>query len=252
MLFFLIVMRMAGFVFLNPVLGRRNIPSQVKVGLSMVMAVLVYSTAVSQGTANEIETGSAVVFGVLAVKELLIGYFLGFVMQLFDMILTFAGTVIDFQLGISMAMVYDAQNGAQVALSGNILQIFYLLLFFVTDGHLALMKILALSGEIVPYGEVAISGGAAWLLLDIFVECVVLAMRMAFPMIAFEFLVQVGVGVLTKINPQVNLFVLSIQLRLTVGLILMMFLIGPIGDYIGNMITEMLNTLQGVLRILAG
>lgn len=121
-----------------------------------------------------------------------------------------------------------------------------------TDGHLALMKILALSGEIVPYGEVAISGGAAWLLLDIFVECVVLAMRMAFPMIAFEFLVQVGVGVLTKINPQVNLFVLSIQLRLTVGLILMMFLIGPIGDYIGNMITEMLNTLQGVLRILAG
>ena len=252
MLFFLIVMRMAGFVFLNPVLGRRNIPSQVKVGLSMVMAVLVYSTAVSQGTANEIETGSAVVFGVLAVKELLIGYFLGFVMQLFDMNLTFAGTVIDFQLGISMAMVYDAQNGAQVALSGNILQIFYLLLFFVSDGHLALMKILALSGEIVPYGEVAISGGAAWLLLDIFVECVVLAMRMAFPMIAFEFLVQVGVGVLTKINPQVNLFVLSIQLRLTVGLILMMFLIGPIGDYIGNMITEMLNTLQGVLRILAG
>ncbi len=252
MLFFLIVMRMAGFVFLNPVLGRRNIPSQVKVGLSMVMAVLVYSTAVSQGTANEIETGSAVVFGVLAVKELLIGYFLGFVMQLFDMILTFAGTVIDFQLGISMAMVYDAQNGVQVALSGNILQIFYLLLFFVSDGHLALMKILALSGEIVPYGEVAISGGAAWLLLDIFVECVVLAMRMAFPMIAFEFLVQVGVGVLTKINPQVNLFVLSIQLRLTVGLILMMFLIGPIGDYIGNMITEMLNTLQGVLRILAG
>lgn len=110
MLFFLIVMRMAGFVFLNPVLGRRNIPSQVKVGLSMVMAVLVYSTAVSQGTANEIETGSAVVFGVLAVKELLIGYFLGFVMQLFDMILTFAGTVIDFQLGISMAMVYDAQT----------------------------------------------------------------------------------------------------------------------------------------------
>ncbi len=252
MLFFLIVMRMAGFVFLNPILGRRNIPSQVKVGLSMLMAVLVYTTAVSQGMANEIETGSAVVFGVLAVKELLIGYFLGFVMQLFDMVMTFAGTVIDFQLGISMAMVYDAQNGGQVALSGNILQMFYLLLFFTADGHLALLKILALSGEIVPYGEVALTSGAAWLMLDIFVECVVLAVRMAFPMIAFEFLVQVVVGVLTKINPQVNLFVLSIQLRLTVGLILMMFLIGPIGDYVGNMITEMLNTLQGVLRVLAG
>lgn len=252
MLFFLIVMRMTGFVFFNPVLGRRNIPSQVKVGLSLLLAVLIYGTAVSQGTAVDIEAGSFLVFAVLAVKELLIGYLFGFVMQVFDMVMTFAGTVIDFQMGISMAMVYDAQNGGQVALSGNILQMYYLLLFFAVDGHLALIKILALSGEVVPYGEVMLSSGAAWLMLDIFVECVVLAMKMAFPLIAFEFIVQVGVGILTKINPQVNLFVLSIQLRLLVGLVLMILLIGPIGEYIGNVITEMLNTLQGVLRVVAG
>lgn len=252
MLFFLIVMRMTGFVFFNPVLGRRNIPSQVKVGLSLLLAVLIYGTAVSKGTAVDIEAGSFLVFAVLAVKELLIGYLLGFVMQVFDMVMTFAGTVIDFQMGISMAMVYDAQNGGQVALSGNILQMYYLLLFFAVDGHLALIKILALSGEVVPYGEVMLSSGAAWLMLDIFVECVVLAMKMAFPLIAFEFIVQVGVGILTKINPQVNLFVLSIQLRLLVGLVLMILLIGPIGEYIGNVITEMLNTLQGVLRVVAG
>ncbi len=252
MLFFLIVMRMTGFVFFNPVLGRRNIPSQVKVGLSLLLAVLIYGTAVSKGTAVDIEAGSFLVFAVLAVKELLIGYLFGFVMQVFDMVMTFAGTVIDFQMGISMAMVYDAQNGGQVALSGNILQMYYLLLFFAVDGHLALIKILALSGEVVPYGEVMLSSGAAWLMLDIFVECVVLAMKMAFPLIAFEFIVQVGVGILTKINPQVNLFVLSIQLRLLVGLVLMILLIGPIGEYIGNVITEMLNTLQGVLRVVAG
>jgi len=46
-------------------------------------------------------------------------------MILFDMVMTYAGTVMDFQIGISMAMVYDPQTGSQVALSGNILQIFY-------------------------------------------------------------------------------------------------------------------------------
>ncbi len=252
MLFFLVFMRMTGFIFLNPVLGRRNIPNIAKAGLTMTLAILVYMAETAAGTSADVEAESAVVYGVLLMKEFLAGYFLGFVMQLFDMVMSFAGTVIDFQLGLSMAQVYDPQNGGQVALSGNILQIFYLLLFFAVDGHLALMKILTTSGDVVPFGEVALTEGAAWMMLDIFAHCVVLALQMAFPMIAFEFLVEVGVGIVTRITPQVNLFVLSIQLRLSVGLLFMVFLVSPFGSFIGDAITEMMNTLDEVLRAAAG
>lgn len=252
MLFFLVFMRMTGFIFLNPVLGRRNIPNIAKAGLTMALAFLVYMAETAAGTSEDVEAGSAVVYGVLLMKEFLVGYLLGFVMQLFDMVMTFAGTVIDFQLGLSMAQVYDPQNGGQVALTGNVLQIYFLLLFFAVDGHLALMKILATSGDVVPYGEVAFAKGASWMMLDIFMQCVVLAVQMAFPVIAFEFLVEVGVGIVTKINPQVNLFVLSIQLRLAVGIIFMVFLVSPFGSFIGDAITEMMNTLGEVLRAAAG
>lgn len=251
MLFFLILMRMTGFVFLNPVFGRRNIPAMLKSGLTLGLSIIVYSTAQAQGVTVDIDPGSSLIFGFSLMKEFAVGYLFGYVMILFDMVMTYAGTVIDFQIGISMAMVYDPQTGSQIALSGNILQIFYLLLFFAVDGHLALIKIVATSGDVVPYGAAAFTQGAAVMMLDIFVQCVVLAMKLAFPLIAFEFLMQVGVGILTKITPQINLFVLSIQLRLIVGFVLLVLLLSPIGDYIGNLITMMVDSLEDVLKVLA-
>lgn len=252
MLFFLILMRMSGFIFLNPVLGRKNIPNMAKTGISLGLTVIVFSIAQSQGVTVDADAASPLTFGLLVMKELAIGYLIGYVMTLFDMVMTYAGTVIDFQIGISMAQVYDPQTGSQIALSGNILQTFYLLFFFAVDGHLALIKILATSGDVVPYGEVAFAPGASWIMIDIFTQCVVLAMKLAFPLIAFEFVMQVGVGILTKITPQINLFVLSIQIRLAVGFALLVLLVSPFGSFIGNMISEMMRTIEDVLRAAAG
>ncbi len=252
MLFFLIAMRMAGFVFLNPVFGRRNIPNMVKSGMAMALTLVVYMAETSRGTPEDLEIDQTLMYGVLLLKEFAVGYLLGFTMQLFDMVMTFAGTVTDFQLGLSMAMVYDPQNGGQVALTGNIFQTFFLLLFFAVDGHLALMKILLTSAEVVPYSEVAFTKEAAWMMMDIFSQCIVLAVKMSFPLIAFEFLIQVGVGVMTKVNPQINLFVMSIQLRLAIGLVLLVFLVSPIMDFMGNVVAEMMDTLQQVLKAVAG
>lgn len=243
-IFTLVLMRMSGFVFLNPIWGRRNIPALFKTGLTLLLAVTVYPSA---GTAQA-GTDSALLYGVVLLKEFAVGYVLALVMQIFEMAVTYAGSVIDYQMGLSMSTIYDAQNGTQVALTGNILQIYFLLLFFAVDGHLALMKIIMTSQEVVPYGAVAIGTEAAEAILRIFIECVVLAVKLAFPIIAFEFLVEVGTGLLMRIIPQINLFVISIQLRVIIGVVMMVFLLSPMGDYIGNIITEMMKALQALLR----
>lgn len=147
LLFSLIMMRMAGFILLNPILGRNSIPMIAKSGMILVLTLLLYS--VSQGERIEVE--SSLTYSLLLMKEFVIGYFLGFVVQLFSMVITFAAAVIDFQMGISMAMVFDAQNNAQIPLSGSIYNVYYMLLFFAVDGHLAMMKILLTSAQVVPY-----------------------------------------------------------------------------------------------------
>lgn len=75
MLFSLIMMRMAGFVLLNPILGRNSIPTIAKSGFILVLTLLLFSF--SQGEA--IETGSSLTYSILLIKEFVIGYFLEYI-----------------------------------------------------------------------------------------------------------------------------------------------------------------------------
>ncbi len=243
MLFSLILMRMSGFVFLNPVLGRRNIPAMAKTGIAMALTVLVYFVA----SGTEINVTSPLEFGLLLFKEFILGYFLGFIMVLFDFAVTYAGSIADFMMGLSMSTVYDAQNGVQVALTGNILQIYFMLMFFAVDGHLALMDILVTSADIVPYGQITVGPEVTQAVIDVFCECVVLAAKLVFPIIAIELLMDIGAGILMKIIPQINLFVLSIQLRVILGIVMMLLLISPMGDFLGDLISQMMRAVQHML-----
>lgn len=248
-LFSLIFMRMFGFILLNPIFGRKNIASIIKAGFTLTLTILVFM--ITQGS-EVIEIQSTIEYVVLMLKEFAIGYLLGFVMELFFFTLTYAGAVIDFQIGLSMATIYDPQNGAQVALTGNILNIYAMLLFFATDGHLALMKILVQSAEVVPFGKVGLSPSAPGAVLHIFQENIILAVKIAFPMIAVIFLTEAAVGILMKMIPQINIFVLSIQVKIILGLTIMMFLISPMGEIIETMLIDMVNTMQEMLKMTQG
>lgn len=248
MLFCLIMMRMSGFILLNPVLGRRNIPATAKSGMILALAIMIYPLS----SVGDLNITSSLVFGFLLLKEFALGYLIGFVMQLFDFVVTCAGAIMDFQMGLSMSTIYDAQSGTQVALTGNILQIFYMLLFFAVDGHLALMKILVTSSEVVPYAQINFASTSAMALLDIFIECMVLAVKLAFPIIAIEFLTEMGVGILMKIIPQINLFVLNIQLKIALGIVMLLILCSPMADYLNNVVSLMLLNVQDVLKLAVG
>lgn len=245
-LFSLILMRMSGFILLNPILGRRNIPMQVKASFIFVLTLTVYSF--SAGDAFDI--ANPLEYGFLLLKEFAAGYVIGYVTELFFFVITFAGYVMDFQMGLSMSTVYDPQSNTQVPITGSLLQAFYVLLFFAVDGHLALMKILLQSAEIVPYGGIVITQNLALRVIDLFSECVIMGIKFAFPILAAEFLIEIGVGILNKIVPQINIFVINIQLKVIVGLGLLVFLISPIGEYLSNLVTVMIKTIQEIITFL--
>lgn len=245
-LFSLIMMRMSGFILLNPVLGRRNIPAQVKSGFVFVLTLLVYSMSVEEA----FEPASTIEFGFLLIKEFAAGYAVGYVMQLFFFIVNFGGYVIDFQMGLSMATVYDPQNNAQMPVTGSLLQTWMMLLFFAVDGHLVLMKIMTTSAEIIPYGGVIITRNLSSRMIELFLQCIEMGVRLALPMLAAEFLVEMGVGIMNKAVPQISIFVINIQMKLIVGLGLLLILFSPIGEYLSEIISTMMKSVQGILTFL--
>ena len=245
-LFSLIMMRMSGFILLNPILGRRNIPSVVKAGLIFILTLMIYSVSIEQA----FEIPGTFEFGVLLLKEFAVGYIVGYAMELFFFAITFGGYDIDFQMGLSMATVYDPQSNAQVAVTGSILQNWFLLLFFAVDGHLALMKILITSAEIVPYGEIAFTQNLYNRMIEIFLQCVELGVRLAIPIMAAEFLVEAAVGVMNKVVPQVSVFVINIQMKIIVGIGLLVILFSSFGEHLNRILTMMMKTVQGILTFL--
>ena len=146
-----------------------------------------------------------------------------------------------------MATVYDPQSNSQIAVTGSVLQTWFVLLFFAVDGHLALMKILITSGEVVPYGGIVITQGLADRMIEIFLQCAELGIRLSLPILAAEFLVQVGIGIMNKVVPQISIFVINIQLKIIVGLGLLAILFSPIGSHLNRILSEMMKTVQGIL-----
>ena len=246
-LFLYITARVSGFVLFNPILGRNSIPAIVRTGFILVLAFFISSVT----HATVATPPSTVVFGVRLLLELAIGYVLGMVMQFFFFIPQMTGLVVDTQMGLTMNQIYDAGSQANLSVSAVFLNAMMILLFFAANGHHTLMRIFVSSADLIPFGTMALNYTTLVEdMLELFISCIVLAVKMSMPIIAAELLGQLGMGVLMKAIPQINVFTINIELKVIIGLVLLLVLLSPFSEFFLQMELEMLNKMQGMLQLL--
>lgn len=243
--FLYIMARISGFILFNPLLGRRNIPDPFRVGMTLVLSVFTASLTVQTVS---VPVG-IVELAVRMLLELAVGFLLGMVANIFFYIPQLAGSIIDTQMGMTMNQMYDPGTSANMSVTGQILNALMTLLFFAAGGHLTLLRIFLTSGELVPYGQVAIGLPAYELLLELFVECTVLGIKLSMPILAAELIAQVGMGVLMKVIPQINVFAINIELKVIVGLALLLVLTVPFSEFLLQAEAAMLNAFHDVLTL---
>ena len=179
-LFLYITARMSGFVLFDPIFGRRSIPGIFRAGLALVLAVFVFEMS---GQRAPVPVGTAEL-AVRLLLELSVGFLLGMAVSCFLYIPQLAGLVVDTQMGMTMNQIYDAGAQANLSVTGGVLNVLLLLLFFAGNGHHTLLRIVMTSGEVVPFGEAALSSAAANAMLSLFVECTVLGIKLCMPILA--------------------------------------------------------------------
>ena len=247
-LFELIFMRMSGFLLFNPLLGRSNLPAMGKTGMALVLSILVFGTA---GTGVP-QPDTLVELAFRLLLELGIGLVLGFVMRVVFSVVQIGGEVIDTQMGMTMAQIYDASSQANLSVTASLLNILLILDFFAENGHYTLMRLLTTSGELVPYGAAALGDGVYAYVIELFLACMLLAVKLAMPILAAELLGEVGMGVLMKAIPQINAFVINIELKVIIGLLLFFLLLTPINEFLLELESGMLSELGRILRLIGG
>lgn len=246
-LFLMITGRMTGFVAFNPLFGRRGIPGMVKAGLILLLSITVYSIYPGQ---LQVPSGM-LVLGFEFLLEMGLGYVLGLVMNLFFYIPLLAGSTIDTQMGLSMGATYDPAIGIQVTATSTLLNVLLMLLFFVSNGHHTLIRVMVNSSQLVPFGQVALGSDLTGVMVELFINCTLLGIKLCMPILAAELLGQVGMGILMKAIPQINVFAINIELKVIIGLGLLLALLTPFSEFLLGVENEMLRAIQRVLPVMA-
>lgn len=245
--FGLIFMRMSGCIVFNPIFGRKNIPAMVKAGMALILTLLIYSyTDISSiGSIN-----SSVEYIVLNIKEFCVGFVIGFIVSLFSYIIILGGEVIDMQMGLAMSKVYDPSSNVSMSLNATFYNILFIFTFFTVNGHLTLFKLFLDLEKVIPYGNAVFGSDLASSVISLFCQCTILGIKLAMPMIALQFLMEMGVGVLMKNIPQINVIMINIQAKIFVGFLFLVILFTPMMSFVEDIIENLFSAITQVARLM--
>lgn len=246
MAYILVFCRMGGMVFFNPLLMRKELPALVRIGIAAGLT-LVITPGVAEGAPAAL-ADLALVFELT--KELFVGIVCGMIFQIYYYLLFFIGDIMDTEFGLSMAKVFDPSTSIQMSISGGLLQFVFALYLFATDSHLLMIRIFASSYDIVPLGQIFVTEAAAGFVLDQFMLAFSLVIRLGLPFIAASLVMQVAMGVLMKLIPQINVFVLNIQMKIFLGLFMLFLFAGSIGVFVNNYTEKMFEAMSEALYFL--
>lgn len=247
LVFLLVFSRMAGMILFNPLFGRRNIPAVFKMGLALILAFLITMTIPA-------DTGAVIlpvfIFGCL--KEFFVGYAAGFVLQLFFGSILIAGEIIDMQVGFGMAKFYDPQSNVSMPVSGSFFNIFLMLVFFTTNAHLTFIKVIALSFQIIPPGMTHLGPEIGRYLIDLLGSVFVLALKLALPVTAAEMISEIGLGIVMRAVPQMNIFSVGLQLKAFIGILVLIVMAPLMINFFDGMLNDIFYHLEQGLQVIAG
>lgn len=247
-LFMLIFVRLSGMILLNPLLSRRNVPMQTRMGLIFFLTVLLapqFSAAPLAGL-NDFD------LVVLIIKELAVGALLGYVFQVFYYMLFFVGDYLDTAFGMAMAKVFDPGTNIQMSITSNLFSVWFIIYLLATGGHLALIHLFAASFQLLPVGKLLITPELAQYGMQVFISAFSLAVRLLLPFAVAEFTLEVSMGILMKVIPQIHIFVINFQLKMGLGILMLLLFAPSVGSFVDNYLLRMLDTLQQSLIIAGG
>jgi flagellar biosynthetic protein FliR len=243
LIFILASCRSAGVIFFNPIFGRNSVPAIMKVGLSLAIALF----AVYQLGSDQVINYSTIEFIGAMLQGFVMGIVIGFIMQMFLTVFQLGGELIDMQLGLSMASMYDPATKANVSVTGNILTAMYVLIFFISNAHLALITVVIKSYQVIPLGVGMISDRVGVFFIELMYYIFIYAIQVAIPIIVTEIIAEFAVGILMRLVPNINVFVVNIQVKVFIGLVVIFTIIPTLASFMTQMNSLMLEKINQVL-----
>jgi len=235
--FMLVFARIGTMLMLLPGLGEQNLSARIRLTMALVLAAVVLPLHRGAYHIDPAALGPAIV---MLIEEILIGAVLGLTARLTISALDVAGSVIAQQLGLGFVTAIDPTQGEQEAIVGNFLTMLGLTLIFATNMHYLVIAALNDSYNVFAPGEVLGTGDVAALVTRTVAGAFRVGIQLSAPFLAFGLLFNIGLGVLSRLMPQMQVFFVALPLSIMIGLLFLLLGLGAMMgfflDYVGDVL----------------
>lgn len=237
------LVRILAMISSSPVLGNKQVPARVKIGLSVLLAIIIAPTIPS---IPQVALGSPQGL-LIIIQQIIIGVAMGFTMRLIFTAVEMAGELAGLQMGLGFASFYDPVNASFTPVIAQWLGVIATLAFLALNGHLYLISALAESFQTLPIGSMmptsSFLGVAEWG-GSIFSY----ALQITLPILAALLITNLALGILTRAAPQLNLFAVGFPITLAIGFFVLILSMPYFSPMLDRLIQQGQSTMLGLLK----
>lgn len=236
--FLAILVRVMGAIAFAPIFGNIQVTRRARlfIGIAISLAIFSANPYIPLGYTNFLG------YTFILLKELIVGITLGFLADISLMIISMAGELIDREMGFSMVSNFDANFNTQTTITADFYNKLVIVVLLCSNMHYFILSALSDSFYLIPLGNVKIDSGELYdTMLQYITNYFIIAMRITLPVVISIMLLNVILGVLAKTAPQMNMFVVGIQLKIFTGfavLIITIILLPNITEFVYHQMQE--------------
>lgn len=249
MSFYLTLFRVSVVLFLLPFFGGKSTPKTVKAAMVLVLTLAIWPHLSFPGS---LMPANPWLIAIMIGGELILGLTMGLMIRFLFAAVQTGGQIIGFQMGFAMVNVVDPITGTSEAVTAHFMYMVTMLTFLALNGPLFLMDGLAKSFEMIPPGGLLLTDALANEILSLSGTMFTLAIKIAAPVMAALFLVDLALALISRAAPQMHVLVLGFPIKISVGFFFLGFLFDVISTYVGNHIQNLGPFWINLLRMGAG
>ncbi len=248
----LIVSRVLPVVMLSPFLGGEVIPSEVKIGLGVTLAVVLYPGVVED--VRHVPLSAFLFVGILA-KELFVGLCIAFIVSMVFEGALVAGSLVDTMAGTTMAQVMVPAIQQQVSLFSSLKLQMAVVFFLTLNGHHLVINALADSFIAIPLDRFPSFQHGAWPFFDlcirVFADLLKIGLALSAPAFLAAFLTDLSLGMINRVAPQIQVFFISMSMKPMITILMMMIALHLVLERLQGEFVKMFRLLEDAIRLMA-
>lgn len=213
--FLLIFLRITSLFIASPIFFPKGAPKALTIGFCAILAYVLVPT-VNYSALAGVDSGATLMFYCL--NEILTGLMLGYIVRFCFFSISFAGQLIDVQIGFAMMNMFDPQTGSNVTVLSNLMYWLSVILFFLVDGHHILIRTLSESFTVGSLGKLLLTDESSMMVIKGFIDFFTIGFKIALPIILVIIITDLTLALVGRTVPQLNVMILGLPIKILVGL----------------------------------